>query len=194
MSDKPVNHLSELEIIQKVLAGEIFLYGHLVDKYKDLAMTLAFNIVLNREDAEEIVQDAFVKSYTSLRAFKGASKFSTWFYRIVLNTSLNKRKLRKIRIEHISEELHGETMGDVAELAKFRNGEQKKYLKAAIKNLNENERICITLFYLNELSIEEIEELTGLSVSNIKILLHRGRKNLYRELHQLLHGEAQNLI
>jgi len=72
--------------------------------------------------------------------------------------------------------------------------DRKKIIQSAVSALKDDERLCITLFYLNELSLEEIHELTGLSIANIKVLLHRGRKNLYRQLNILLKAEMNNLI
>ena len=184
----------EFIIIKKVTEGDVSAFSVLVDNYKDAAIALAFNIVLNREDAEDIVQEAFIKAYSSLRSFKGHSRFSTWFYRIVLNTSLNKRKLKRpdtIAIEDGDDDLEANAFNA---LSRFNNKEQKKAIQSALKVLNESERICITMYYLTELSIEEIAELTGFTSSNIKVLLHRSRKLLYQELQRLLKNEMKDLI
>ena len=70
----------------------------------------------------------------------------------------------------------------------------KKHIQAALKLVSENERICISLYYLDELSVEEIHDITGIRTSNIKVLLHRGRKSLYNALQQLLKNEITDLI
>lgn len=184
----------ELIIIKKVTGGDVAAFSVLVDNYKDKAITLASNIVLNREDAEDIVQEAFIKAFLSLETFKGNSRFSTWFYRIVLNTSLNKRKLKRpenITIEAVSERIEINIQNA---LSRFNDREQKNLIQSALKALNENERVCITMFYLNELSVEEIVDLTGFTSSNIKVLLHRARKTLYREFQRLLKNEMKDLI
>lgn len=185
----------ESTIIKQVLAGDINAFAVLVDRYKDLAITLSYNVLLNSEDAEDIVQDAFIKAYSSLSSFKGDSKFSTWFYRIVLNTSLNKRKLKKLDTVTVEEHLHGEeNVNTDIGLSNYSNQQQRKYIQQALKSLSEGERICITMYYLNELSVEEIKELTCYSSSNIKVLLFRGRKQMYRELQTLLKKELKDLI
>ena len=74
-------------------------------------------------------------------------------------------------------------------LAAEATSDQRKQIRLAMRALNEKERICITLFYLHELSVEEISMLTGISRSSIKVLLHRGRKNLYTSINKLLKGE-----
>lgn len=185
---------TDLITIKKVVAGDISAYSILVEKYKDLAFTLANNIILNREDAEEIVQDAFVKAFKSLNSFKRESKFSTWFYRIVVNTSLNKRKVKKIYTVTDKEETTDEVFFDTSVLNAYRNNEQKRFIKLAMNKLTDSERLCITMFYLNELSVQEIKDITSISAANVKILLYRGRKHLYRHLQELLKTEVKNLI
>lgn len=184
-------HQDNLIIIENVLAGNIHAYAQIVDAYKDAAVNLAYNIILNREDAEEIAQDAFIKAFTALRSFKGDAKFSTWLYRIVVNAALNKRRLKKLTLTELNE-AHEQTPSHEEEAVS--PGEIKKHIQRALKYLNEKERICITLFYLQELSIEEINEVTGYSPANIKILLYRGRKSLYGLLHKYLKHEINNLI
>ena len=181
--------------IQAVLSGDVQAYTLLVNTYKDGAVMLAYNILLNQQDAEEAAQDAFIRVYTSLHTFRAASRFSTWFYRIVLNTALNKKKIRK----RISLPLSSVPPGELP--TGFNNAlitqvttEQRKLIRQALGALNERERLCITLYYLNELSVEEIHELTAISRSNIKVLLHRGRKNLYGSFHIYLKEEITSLI
>lgn len=147
-------HQDDLIIIENVLAGNINAYAKIVDAYKDAAVNLAYNIILNREDAEEVAQDAFIKAFTALRSFKGNAKFSTWLYRIVVNAALNKRRLKKLTFTELNE-TNDQTPSHEEDAISA--GEIKKHIQAALKYLNEKERICITLFYLQELSIEEIK-------------------------------------
>lgn len=189
-----MNETEDYIIIRKVLCGGVNAFSKLVENYKDLAFTLAYNIVSNAEDAEEVVQDAFLNAYKSLQSFKNQSKFSTWFYRIVVNTSLNKRKIKKLHTVTDEPELLTDTGFDISAFDNYRNEEQKKFIKLSMAGLNAKERICITMYYLNELSIEEINDLTGISIASIKVLLYRGRKNLYSQLQKLLQTEVKNLI
>jgi RNA polymerase sigma-70 factor (ECF subfamily) len=190
-----VNNQEEQIIVEKVIAGDANAFTALVNAYKDMAVMLAYNILLNQEDAEEVAQDAFVKAYSSLYSFKGGSKFSTWLYRIIVNTALNKKKLKKYRTLEITEPLNSEPLpGSNYIPARQITVEHRKHIQLALRSLNDNERLCITLFYLNELSVEEIHELTGITVSNTKVLLYRGRKNLYTALQQHLKFEITNLI
>lgn len=182
--------------IDRVLAGEVTAFSTIVSSYRDLALTLAYNILLNREDAEEAVQDAFVKAYLKLNTFKGDSKFSTWLYRIVFNTAINKSKKKKLPLVNIEHNFQDEELSTRidSQLSDYKLREQKKFINQAMAFLKEDERICITLFYLQELSISEIEGLTHYTASNIKVLLHRGRKKLLISLQQILKKDIHTLI
>jgi RNA polymerase sigma factor (sigma-70 family) len=158
-----------------------------------MVFTLAYNIMLNREDAEEVAQDVFVKAFTSLSAFKQQSKFSTWLYRITVNTALNKKKVQKLVTVDMEENLSADEQINDTVLLQEEHKDMKQFIQQAMRALPDNERICITLFYLNELSVIEIGELTGITTSSIKVLLHRGRKHLYTELNNLLKTELNNL-
>lgn len=177
-----------------MLQGDVHAFAILVDHYKDMAVGLAYHILLNQQDAEEIAQDAFVKAYHALAAFKGQSKFSTWLYRIVVTTALNKKKLKKqpvVSIEYGGHELYGMSDDEVPGTIAKAN---RQHILQALKTLTANERVCISLYYLDELSVDEINSITGITHSNIKVLLHRGRKNLYRALQLLLKTEITDLI
>jgi len=193
LSNKTVN--DDFIIIQKVIAGNTDAFAILVDRYKDLAISLAFNVLLDKEDAEDIVQDSFIKAFGALSTFKGDAKFATWFYRIVLNTALNKRKgKRLVTIDMEALTPGDENDGRFPDLTHCTTQQQRKYIQQALKYLSEGERICITLYYLHDLSLNEIQELTAYSTANIKVLLFRGRKQLYHALQRILKTEIEDLI
>ena len=186
---------NDLSVIQKVIAGDVHAYGELVNNYKDMAVALAYNILLNREDAEEVAQDSFVKAFRSLHDFKADAKFSTWLYRIIVNTALNKKKLKKYGTIIIDNLLHEEIFIDPDNgIASIVNNVDRKHIQNALKTIGDNERICISLYYLDELSVQEIHGITGITPANIKVLLFRGRKSLYAALQQLLKNEIKDLI
>lgn len=190
-----MNSLTDNLIIDKILDGNANAYGVLVNRYKNRVFTLAQNILLNKEDAEEVAQDAFLKAFNALPSFKKQSTFPTWLYRIVVNVALNKKKLKKFIVADINEEITTEEDYKIYPLLEqYESRDQKKFIQLAMSALREDERICITMFYLNELSVSEIHELTQISVANIKVLLHRGRKHLYAQLNNLLKTEIKNLM
>jgi len=190
-----VNNKTDQEIINDIIAGNTAAYHLLVSRYRNMVFTLVYNILLNREDAEEIAQDVFVKAFKGLNSFKNRSLFSTWLYRIAVNASLNKKKIKTFSTSPIEEQIENEQYDNIHNaLDQQENSERKKFVQLAIQHLKDDERICITMFYINELQISEINDLTGISIPNIKVLLHRGRKSLYRQLEQLLKEEIKNLI
>jgi RNA polymerase sigma-70 factor (ECF subfamily) len=190
-----VNTATDIEIIQIVLAGDTAMYSVLVNRYKNKVFSLAYAIVSNREDAEEIAQDAFVKAFKGLPSFEERSSFSTWMYRIVVNTALNKKKLKKLlTVDDTDWIKQDEPFGFDSLTAYLKAGDQKKFIRIALDALNQQEKLCLTLFYLSELSVKEIQEITGILESNIKVLLLRGRKHLYEQLKKLLKSEVKNLI
>lgn len=182
--------------IARVLEGKTSEYANLIEKYKDMVFTLAFRITGNREDAEEVSQDVFLKAFNGLADFKGISKFSTWIYKIAYNQSVSylRKKKTDIRLyESLDEgiiEWHGETdMGHekLEQIPVF-------YIKRALEKLDEIDRAVLTLYYQDDLSIKEITDITGLSVSNVKIKLFRGRKKLMDILEKTLNTELIDFL
>lgn len=156
------------------------LFAHLVDRYKAMAFTLAIRILGNREDAEETVQDAFVKVYEHLAEFRQKSKFSTWLYRIVYNTAVSRNRKKKPVLQEMDGRafLHEDTSLSDGLLYGFTEDEAKDFVRKILDFLSAEERTIITLYYLNESGIDEIHEITGLSKANIKVKLFRARKKL----------------
>ncbi len=188
--------ISDQIYIDKVLQGDTNAYTYLIDKYKNMAYTIAIKIVKNTEDAEEVAQDSFLKAYQKLDTFKGSSKFSTWLYTIIYRNSISKIRKKKIITTDIDSYVvdNYTTDFDFPQIEAIKNGEQKKYIAAAIDNLSETDALLITLFYLNENSVEEIEQITGLTKTNVKVKIFRARKKLYNELSLLLKEEVKELI
>jgi RNA polymerase sigma-70 factor (ECF subfamily) len=182
--------------IERVLQGDSNAFAFLINRYKDMVFTLALKIVKSREDAEEVAQDSFLKAYQKLDGFKGQSKFSTWLYTIVYRSALTKVRKKKLETTDIdSYVLDNHKDGqDFPQLEAIKNGEQQKYVRQAIDNLGETDSLLITLFYLHDNSIEEIQEITDMSQSNVKVRLFRARKRLYKELSLLLKEEVKTIL
>jgi RNA polymerase sigma factor (sigma-70 family) len=181
--------------IDKVLQGDTNAFAYLVDRYKNLTYTVAMKIVRNHEDAEEVAQDSFIKAYSQLDTFKGESKFSTWLYTIVYRNSITKIRKKKITTTDIDSYIieNQKSDYDFPQIEAIKNGEQKKYITEAIDNLPETDAFLITLFYLDESSVEEIEQITGLTKTNVKVKLFRARKKLLNELSLLLKDEIREI-
>jgi len=182
--------------IDKVLQGNTSSYNYLVNNYKDMVYTIAIKIVRNREDAEEVAQDSFIKAFQKLNSFKGESKFSTWLYTIVYRTAISKIRKNKIETTNIDDFVMENHSVDFSfpQMDLLKSEEQKKYVKHAIDSLPELDALLITLFYLNENTFDEIIEITGLTKTNIKVRLFRARKKLYKELSQILDTELKTIL
>ncbi len=181
--------------INKVLEGDVQAFSYLVDKYKDMVFTLAFRILKNRENAEEIAQDAFLKVYQNLGKFRSKSKFSTWLYRIVYNTAISKVRVKQKTTMSIEDEKFYEIGDDEHDVNKgFDIENNKMILQRLLNKLDESDRALITLYYLDECKISEISEITGYNISNIKVKLHRTRKKMQEELQRILKSEIVEII
>lgn len=166
--------------INQTLNGNVNDYAFLVEKYKHMVFTLTIRIVKNKEEAEEVSQDVFVKAYKNLKNFKGESKFSTWIYKIAYYASLDvlKRNKRQISVENIDTVKERDLRNTDDSLNFLYDIERKKIINDALLKLDEEERIILTLYYYEELPIKEISKVVDLSEDNIKIKLFRSRKKL----------------
>jgi RNA polymerase sigma factor (sigma-70 family) len=174
--------------IEKVLAGDLHAFNYFLKTYKDMAYSVAISIVKQEHLAEEIVQDAFMICYQSLRNFKGDAKFSTWLYRIVVNCSFGALRKSKGTIQEFNLEEHDMSF-DQSAFHLLERKEREHLVQEALLKLPSNEALALRLFYLEELSILEVTQVTGWTETNIKTILHRGRKHLYTVLSKSMKGE-----
>lgn len=164
--------------IRQVLDGDNQAYRFLVDKYKTMAFTLAFRIMRNEQDAEEVTQDAFVQAYRNLKKFRQKAGFSTWLYRIVYNASVSKLRLTRERRKDFAVE---ETVREEVENSFLKEDfihNRQKIMRQLLDHLSSTDRAIITLYYLDELPVREIAGITGLTGENVKMRLYRSRKKL----------------
>jgi len=185
--------ISDQTIINNVLAGDTTQYDELVLRHKDYAYTLALKIVHNTMDAEEVAHDAFMKAYTSLKKFNQQAKFSTWLYRIVFNTAVSHTRKNTIKVDDISEMVHQPESGSNSSESLF-SQDREKFIGEAMEKLDALDATIITLFYMKQLSLEEIGETVGIKASAIKVKLFRARKRLARELENVLHYEVHEIL
>lgn len=178
----------EKEIINNVLKGDTVAFSQIVDAYKNMVFTLALRMTKNREEAEEISQDVFIKVYKSLSKFKFDSKFSTWIYKITYNTCLDTIKKNKKFINNIAiDETNNNKLAMVDNaLEKLIKEERSQLIRRCVNKLPQESRALMTLFYFEELSLLEISEITGLSTNTAKVKLHRARKRLVGIMEQYI--------
>jgi RNA polymerase sigma-70 factor (ECF subfamily) len=180
----------DLDLIGRIRAGEQAIYAILVNKYKRYAFAIAMRILQNRPEAEEAAQDAFIKAYNHLSGFNGTSKFSTWLYRIVFNTSISYKRKSRHQFQSIESAVIEYSQEAEGRLEKI---DKRKYIDLALSKLNEADRTALSLFYLQEFSLEEIADITGMQSNTAKVRIHRARLRLAEELKMMLKSEALTL-
>ena len=170
------------EIIRRVLAGEKKAYAELVNRHKDKAMTLAMRMLRNREDAEEALQDAFVRAFHALPRFEWKASFSTWFYRIVYNvcaTALGKKEeVYEISLQEEEEREIELPSDELTPDVEYESTEFHEIVTDEIGKLPEAYASVVTLFFVQEMSYEEIVAVTGLPLGTVKVRLFRARMML----------------
>jgi RNA polymerase sigma factor (sigma-70 family) len=185
----------EVDIIRRVLHGEVDAFRYFIDTYKDMAFTIAMGMIQDESVAEDIVQTAFIKAFKNLKQFKMKSKFSTWFYAIVVNEARillrkNKSNFQSMETENVNEtELYEENPA----LLNLHRSDQQRIINNTMSKLSPRENLLMRLYYQNENSIEEIQNITGFSISKIKTGLHRARQSFHRALTKECKGEMITL-
>lgn len=184
---------SDISIIERILSGDKSGYKDLANRHKDYAFTVAYKVVGNREDAEEVAQDAFIQAFHALATFNKEAKFTTWFYRIVFNAALMFKRKNKIQAEDIDRSQAAQAVpADTADGLK--SLEQKRYIQMALNTLSPDDVMMITLFYLKEQSLDEISQVVGISADTAKVKLCRARKRLAEEMKRMLGNELHSLV
>jgi len=160
-----MRNLSDQEIIDSIRKGNDSDYSIIVNRYKNKAFSMLKRMLKNDFDAEEIL--------------KGEAKFSTWFYRIVYNTALTKLSSQKRKTESemtsVEDHFNLESSYGSDEIEKT---DMNEFIHDLIGKLPERYTAIITMFYLNEMSMDEISEVMGITVTNVKVMLHRSRNSL----------------
>jgi RNA polymerase sigma factor (sigma-70 family) len=175
-----MDKLSDQHYINQIIRGDTNVFSVLVDRYKEMIFTLALKMIKNREEAEEVSQDTFVKVYNSLNKFKGESKFSTWIYKITYNTCLDRLKKNKkedstISIDEFSDHLV-KTMDNA--LSALEEKERKETIQNCLNLLSREESFLLTLYYFDDQNLDEIAKIMDINSNNVKVKLFRSRKKL----------------
>ena len=173
--------LSDETLIQQALGGRQTAYGMLVRRYEQYAFTLAFRLVKNREDAHEVAQDSFLRAFRYLPEFRGEAKFSTWLYKIVRSTALNFLRKSQPDIRSLDDEdrpIQLPDSGTPDASHHLERLDRQTTIQQAIAQLSPDDANVITLFYLYEHSLEEICQITDLTLTNAKTKLCRARQRL----------------
>lgn len=159
---------TDIRLIERIRDGDSQAFRQLVERHKEVSLSLAFSILKDKALAEDALQEAFIKVFRKLHTFNRSAAFSTWLYRIVVNTSYNILKQQKYH-EDISTIPH-DAPGIPSEVSfnLLKEEAQRHYIQTALTSLASDEALVLRLFYLCELSIREVQEVTRFSNSKIK--------------------------
>lgn len=177
--------MDEHILLDKIAAKDEKAFQYFVEKYHSLVLNVCNNILNNMDDSMDVSQEVFIKIYESIENFRGDSKISTWLYRISVNKSLNYLRSKKKQkwfssldvIFGNDKNTHPEDLelkpGETIELE-----ENKKALYYALGKLPEKQNVALTLNNFEDLSYKEISEIMEISVTEVGVLINRGKKKL----------------
>lgn len=174
---QPEDHI----YIDKVLAGDSSAFAVLVERHKDNVFNICVKILGNRQEAEEVAQDTFLKVFDKLHTFKKDAKFATWLFRIAYNRSISQQ--RKNKSKHVDlEAYYIETYTEDAWINQVNletKEERERMLKTAIAKLGSEQQLLLQLYYDKDLSVSDVAKITHLTESNVKVKIHRARQKLF---------------
>ena len=186
----------DLALVHASKDGDVAAFAELVNRYDRKLFRIAHHLTHNREDAEDVVQDAFLKAFQHLSRFRGDSKFSTWLIRITLNQALMKLRKRNLTREvSLNNDFHPEEDHlplDVADWAPdpeqlYRGAELRAILRKALQKLSPGSRMVFVLRDIEGLSLEQTAEALDLTVGAVKARCWRARLQLRERLSRYFH-------
>ncbi len=179
---------SDIEIINRCLGGEVDAFGTLIERYKRAIFNTAFRMMGNREEAEDISQEAFIRIYNSLSRYNPEYKFMTWALKITTNLCLDNLRKRKAETVPIDDGFELKDGKDTPEEEYIRKENQLRVQKA-INQLPDKYKEFLILFHHQNLSYQEIMDITGESLTIVKNRLYRARQMLKETL---MHSEKED--
>jgi RNA polymerase sigma-70 factor (ECF subfamily) len=180
-------------LIDATLSGDSTAFGELVTRYQNRLYNTVVHLVGCAEDAEDVVQEAFVQAFVQLDKFRGAAAFYTWLYRIAFNTAMSHGRRR--RPTRSVEETRAQSGTDPVDPGEAPDGpalqaERAGQIRAALTELSEEHRAVLVLREMDGRSYEEIAEILGLALGTVRSRLHRGRMQLRELLREILQEET----
>ena len=177
-------------LITECLQGRHAAFGELVCRYQDRLFNTVFRLLGNAEDAQDVVQEAFLNAYQSLDSFKGHSEFFTWLYRIAYNTAISLKRKQRVTLS-LSAGRGGETNLeplDESELTRPGQGleraEEERRIQAALNRLSPEHRLVLILKDMEGQKYEAMAEILQVPIGTIRSRLHRARTELRELLEQ----------
>ncbi len=176
-------------LIAECLAGRTAAFGELVSRYQDRLYNTVYRLVDNAEDAQDVVQDAFLNAYQSLASFKGDSQFFTWLYRIAINTAISLKRKQRVALT-IKAGRVGQGAAEPLDASEFsrpehsmERAEQERQIQSALSRLSAEHRTVLILKDMEGQKYEDMAEILQVPIGTIRSRLHRARIEL-RELLQ----------
>jgi RNA polymerase sigma factor (sigma-70 family) len=184
-----------IQIIDQVKQGQKQAFNALILAFEKDVFSLCMRMLRHREEAEEVAQDSFVRAFQRLKSFKAQSKFSTWLYRITYNNCLNRLKANKKQLLHTEwQEIHQEYSHAELSMKELKSEERKGFIGLAMNKLTENESALLNLYYQNECSLAEMQEILNTPKDTLKVQLHRARKRFEFAMHGILKDEIKSIV
>jgi RNA polymerase sigma-70 factor (ECF subfamily) len=180
----------DAQLIDEALAGQSVAFGHLVTKYQDRLYNALIHVIGSAEEAQDVVQDAFVQAFLKLESFHRSAAFYTWLYRIAFNLAISRfRKTRPTVSVDRARELSGVELAsrDAPPTERLERQERAAQVRAALAVLDENHRAVLVLREIDGCPYESIAEILDLPIGTVRSRLHRARM----ELRELLKGVVQ---
>lgn len=180
MTGRPVHDVSDAELVERVRGGDAAAFDALAARHMRRAFSVAYRLLGQREDAEDLVQESLLTVLEKIESFDSGRSFGPWFYRILVNRGLNLRKARALRrTEAIPEATPAPSPSP---LHAAETSELRGRLSEALGELSDRQRTIVELFELEGFSGPEVAEILGLSAGAVRWHLHEARKTLRREL------------
>lgn len=181
----------DIYYIHQVKSGKTNAFLHIVRRYRRMIFTIVNKIIPNEEEAEDLVQEIFIKVFQKLDKFKEQSEFATWIYRIAYNTTISQTRKRKYEFSSIEGVFENFPEQEIDDSINYIEREKRlNYLDIVLKKLSAEDTLMITMFYLEDFSIRGISEVTGHNENNVKVKLHRIRKFMNFEINKLMKDET----
>src|SRR5271163_3028233 len=186
---------SDLTLVRQAQREDVGAYDELVRRYQERIYATVYHMTSNHEDANDLVQETFIKAYRALKTFKGDSSFYTWVYRIAVNKTINFLKQRKNRVNMSLNDVdfHAENDPDLVALVSEKTprrdlnlAELQDKLNGAMQKLSEHHRMVVTLHDIQDLSHEEIGRIMDCNVGTVRSRLFYARQQLQAHLSDYL--------
>lgn len=183
--------MTEQQIIQEILEGNSSKFKIFVEKYQNMVFHTTMGFVHNKEDAEDLTQDVFIRAFQSLKTFNGEAEFSTWLYRITVNTSINHlNKINNKGLLHFAEDilqnLFNKSSDDKNPQQQLEQTERDEAIRKAIDALPEKQRIAFVLSKYDDLTQKEIAAIMQSTEGSVEQLLQRAKTNLQKKLSSIV--------